>query len=269
MTKQINIEWMNELLEDRKKREFEETLPQIDWVSNGKSFKKEIKFKLIPGNSKEENIFGRIVATHWIDTPNGRRRFICPEKTQHLKKQGAECPICAAKRKLLAKGFTEEDLSVQGKFGLIPVFDPVTSANVKVVVLGTDLRSDWDKAHISILQQKGTFLVKWLAEKYAEADTPDILEWGRSNVIRFSRPTDNGRWEREITFASYEPTQEVLEKLKEENEALTLADLWRMPSDQDLIEFRQIAADMVKSYEDAKNAINEVSSIADDDSIPF
>ena len=51
-----------------------------------------------------------------------------------MKQLGIKCPVCEAKRKLLAQGFTEEDLSVQGKFGLIPVFNPKLTSNVKVVV---------------------------------------------------------------------------------------------------------------------------------------
>lgn len=270
MTKQINLEWMNELLKsDNTAKEFQNDLPQIDWVSNGKSFKKEVRFKVMPANSKENNIFSAIVGTHWNLGPNNRR-FICPEQTLHLKKLGIECPICAAKRKLLAKGFTEEELSVQGKFGLISVFDPQITSNVKVVVTETDLKRDWDKAHVSILQQKGSFLTKWLVRKYKEHDTPDFLPMERSNLIKFSRPTENGKWEREISFGTFEPSQEILEKLREENEALTLPELWKMPSDQDLLEIKQIAAEMVNNYEEARASMkaNASDSIEDDD-LPF
>ena len=37
-----------------------EELAKIDWVQNGKAFKREVKFKLLPANSKENNIFAII-----------------------------------------------------------------------------------------------------------------------------------------------------------------------------------------------------------------
>lgn len=271
MSKQINYEWMNELLTEKSMRneERDNNLPDIDWATNGRAFKKDLMFKLIPANSKENNIFAYIVGTHWNLGPENKR-FICPEKTLHLKKLGIECPVCAAKRKLLAKGFTEEDLSIQGKFGPVPVFDPTMTSNVKVVVTASDLKSDWDKAHISVLQQKGEFLTKWLARKYKESDTPDLLLWESSNLIKFSRPTENGKWERELSFATFNPTPEVVEKLKAENEALVLPDLWKAPTDQDIFEVRAIVADMVTQYENAKKAITEsASSMIDNDDLPF
>lgn len=272
MPKQINVEWMNEVLNDRsEKNDFSGDLPRIDWIQNGKGFKKELKFKLLQPNSKENNIFSYLVGTHWLNDVNGtgqNKRFVCTEQTQHLKKLGMECPICAAKRALLAKGFTEEQLSVQGKYGLIPLFDPKLTSNTKIVVLDTDVKHDWDKAHVSILQQNGSFLTKWLVERYVDADTPDLLQMERSNIIKFSRPTENGRWDREIGFATFEPTPEVLAKLREENEAITMPDLWKMPSDTEILEMKQIMADTIKSYTEARETVN-ATSITDDDDIPF
>lgn len=268
--KQINVEWMNEVLNNKNSQnEYSGDLPKIDWVQNGKSFKKELKFKLLPPNSKENNIFSYLIATHWLNDVNGtgqNKRFICPEQTQHLKKLGVTCPICEAKRQLLKKGFTEEELSVQGKYGLIPVFDPKITSNSKVVVVDSDLRHDWDKAHVSVLQQNGTFLRQWLVERYVDSDTPDLLELEKSNIIKFSRQSENGRWDREIGFATFEPTAEALEKIKEENEAISMPDLWRMPTDQEMLEMKQIMTDMMASYEKAKEATT--ADVVEDD-IPF
>lgn len=266
--KQINMEWMQSLLkEDQPKKEYKNDLPTIDWVQNGKAFKREVKFKLLPANSKENNIFAIISGQHFSLGANKDFHMVCPEQTSHLKALGVKCPICEAKRQLLAIGFTEDELKTEGKFGPVPVFDPTMRSSVKAVILGTDLKS-WDQAHVSVLQQNGTYLTRWLVEKYMDSETPDLLQWEASNAIRFSRTTDNGKWEREITFSQFVPTSEVLEKLRGENEALSLPDIWKMPSDEDLLKARQIAEEMKQSYIQAKQAmLNSTSTITD--SMPF
>lgn len=272
--KNVNLEWVQELLNTgAKKMDFSGELPEIDWVQNGKSFKKQLVFKLLPANSKENGVFSFIVGTHWLEIEGRNHRFVCPEQTMHLKKQGVRCPICEAKRKLLAQGFKEEELCKQGKYGPIPVFDPKLTSNVKVVVLSSDLKNDWDKKHVSLLQQNGSFLTRWMVEKYMDNDTPDLLNWEQSNAIKFNRTSDNGRFDRELTFQTFTPSEDVIAKLKEENEALTLPDLWKMPTDQEILEMRQAMQDMEKQYLNARDAVKQAATGAfdnsDSDDIPF
>lgn len=268
--KQINMEWMQSLLSDDKKEvQQKSTLPSIDWVQNGKSFKRDIKFKLVAGNSKENNIFSTIVGQHWNLGPNKDQRIICPETTSHLKNLNIKCPVCEAKRRLLAMGFKEEELTTEGKYGPIPVFDPVLTSNVKAVVMSTDLKNDWDQAHISILQQKGTYLTRWLVEKYMDSETPDLLQWEDSNTIRFSRTTDNAKWEREVSFGKFSPAYDVISKLKEENEGLTLPEIWKAPSDEELLKMREIVENMIAEYKNARDAMNNPAANTITDSMPF
>lgn len=267
--KEINTEWMNMLLNDRnQKQAYQNDLPKLDWVSNNKGFKHNIKFKVLPANSKENKIFSWIVGTHWNLGPENKR-FVCPEQTPHLHKLGITCPICEAKRKLLAEGFTQEELSKQGKFGLIPVFDPVITSSVKVVMVESDMNQNWDKAHVSILQQKGTFLTRWLVEKYADSETPDFLQWEDSNLIKFTRETDNGTWQREISFAKYQEPANIIAKLQEENEAIVMPDLWKAPTDKEILEIRAVASNMIDEYRSAKNVLAGNASALTDDDIPF
>ena len=271
MTKELNMEWINELLKDNNKEPNTPATSNIDWVQSNKKFKKNLKIKLLPANSSENNIFGWIVGTHWNLGPDNKR-FVCPEQTTHLKKLGIKCPVCEAKRRLRAMGFSEEDLSKQGKFGLIPIFDPTMTSNVKVVVIDSDMVSDWDQAHVSVLQQKGTFLVKWLVERYIDKDTPDLLQYEKSNIIRFSRETENGRWDRDISFATFEPSADVIAKLKEENEALIMPDLWKAPTDQEILEITDVVKQMEEDLKAAKRLMTNTASFSStisDDDIPF
>lgn len=273
MKTQINMEWAQSLLSGHAAKEENMAEQRIDWVQNGKAFKRNVKFKVMPPNSRENGIFSFIVGTHWSLGPNGDKRIICTETTTHLKKHNIPCPVCEAKRQLLAKGFKEEELTVAGKYGPMPVFDPKITSNVKVVVMESDLRQDWDQKHISVLQQNGDFLTRWLVERQTKADNPDFIVMGAGNCIEFSRPSDTAKWTREPSFTMFNPTEEVLAKLREENEALYMPDVWKMPSDQEIMQMRAIMQETIKGYEDAKTAVTDsvkaaVSSF-DDDQIPF
>lgn len=273
MVKEINENWANEVLRGNHEMQTNtETTKAVEFIRNNNGFKKELVFKAVAANSKENKIFCYTVGTHWLTDSNGNSvRFVCPEQTQHLKHQGITCPICEAKRKLLAEGFKEEDLCTQGKYGPIPVFDPKITSNMKVVILKSDT-NEWDKAHISVLQQNSDFLTKWMVRKYKNEDNPDFLAWDRSNIFTFKRQTDNGKWERELGFLTYDPTPEVINKLKEENEALIMPDLWKMPVDEDFLKVVEIVNAMSDEYRKAKNTfINGVKSARDsmDDDIPF
>lgn len=272
MNKKINLEWTTAMLNDNSSKvEAASELPRIDWVSNNRGFKRGVQFKVVAANSKENDIFSWVVGTHWLNqvVEGSTARFVCPEQTMHLKKAGVKCPICEAKRRLLALGFKEEELTTQGKFGPLPMFDPQITSNVKVVVVDSDTKQDWDKAHISVLQQKGSFLTRWLVERYVDKDTPDLLEWERSNTIKFSRQSENGRWDREISFATYNPTMDIIEKLKEENEALVMPDLWKMPSDQEFVQMKMLMDQKVDEFKSARDVLKSVTAPAVDDSIPF
>ena len=274
MVKEINENWANEILKgNREMQKNNESTKAIEFIKNNNGFKRELYFKAVPANSKENKIFCHIVGTHWLTDENGNFvRFVCPETTQHLKHEGITCPICEAKRKLLAEGFKEEELCNQGKYGPVPVFDPKVTSNLKVVVIKSDT-NEWDRAHISVLQQNTDFLTKWMIRQYKNDDNPNFLAWDRSNIFSFTRQSDNGKWERDLGFKTFEPTPDVIELLKKENEELTMFDLWKMPVDEDFLKVSEMVNKLADDYRKAKNAIiNGVASAKDSldtDSIPF
>jgi len=275
MVKEINENWANEILKgNHEMGSNEETKNKpIEFVRSNNGFKRSIKFKVVATNSKENKIFCHIVGTHWLTDENGNSvRFVCPEKTQHLKHENVVCPICEAKRKLIKEGFKEEELCVQGKYGPIPVFDPRITSNLKVIVVESDAGIKWDKEHISILQQNGEFLTKWLVRQYQDPDNPNFLDWEHSHLFSFTRQSDNGRWERSFSHIAFTLSPEVIERLKKENEELTMFDLWKMPVDEDFLKVTEITNKLCENYRDAKNAlrtgVNIVENAIDDD-IPF
>jgi hypothetical protein len=268
--KEINTEWMSALSKFDKQTapQKQENTSNIEWLNVNKAYKKKLTFKVMPANSKENKAFAWVVGTHW-NLGSENMRFVCPEQTLHLRHNEVICPICEAKRKLLSMGFTEEQLSKEGKFGPISVFDPKITSNVKVVALDSDMQQ-FDRKHISILQQNGSYTARWLAEKYQSPEWPDFLELARSNPIKFARERDNGKWERELVFNQIEFDGETLEKLAKENEELTMTDLWKMPSDEEILKAKEIADKLVKSYLEARDAANTAATSSyEDDEIPF
>lgn len=275
MVKEINENWANEILRGsgNMKQDSESTTKPVEFVRNNSGFKRELAFKVVAPNSKENKIFCHIVGTHWLtDENNNSVRFVCPEQTLHLKHEGLTCPVCEAKRNLIAQGFKEEELTTQGKYGPIPVFDPKITSNMKIVVLSSDTVETWDKAHISVLSQNSDFLTKWILRQYKRDDVPNFLAWDKSNCIVFNRQSDNGKWERSISFKCFEPSVETIEALKKENEELTMFDLWKMPVDEDFLNISKVANTLADGFRKAKNAMTAgVTSVQDSisDDFPF
>lgn len=271
--KEINAEWMSALSKFDKKqtqKPQETSNNKIDWLSVNKAYKKKLIFKVMPANSKENKIFAWVVGTHW-NLGSENMRFICPEQTLHLRltHENVICPICEAKRKLRSLGFTDADLSTEGRFGPVSMFDPKITSNVKVVALDSDMQQ-FDRKHVSILQQNGSYTARWLAEKHESSEWPDFLAMQSSNPIKFSRERDTGKWERELVFNQMNFDENTVAELQAQNEELTMTDLWKMPTDEEILKAKEIADSLVKSFIDARDAAKNASQYSlENDEIPF
>ena len=94
MVKEINEEWAKQVIAMDENKSTENSPSKIDWVRCGSSFKKEIRFKVLPANSRENKIFSYITGMHWNIGPNSDKFAVCTEQTMHLKHLGIKCPIC-------------------------------------------------------------------------------------------------------------------------------------------------------------------------------
>lgn len=247
MKESINLEWASQFQTQNKESSTQNNQQNVEWIGS-KDFKTMIKFKLLPANSKENRKPGGavITGTHWNLGPQQDQRFLCPEHT--FPEKGAVCPVCQLKRDLLHQGFTEEELTRSGKFGPMPLFDATITSSVKVIVIDTDLKHDWDQSHISVLQMKGDYLIKWIVQQYMSPETEDFLDWNLGATIKFSRENEKSKWNRvilptSVEFNRWNPSNEVKEKIKVENEEFTLADLWKFPTDEQFLKIKQICDD--------------------------
>lgn len=257
MEKEINQELVSKYATKRQTEQYEQQ-NNIDWV-NTKDYKRMIKFRIFPANSKENKKIGGAFTSgaHWLDYNGERIRYQCPEKT--FPESGVVCPVCQMKRDLQKLGYTDEDMSKPSKFGPENIFLPRLSSTIKCVVIDTDLKHDWDKSHISLLQQNGTKLITWLVDKYIEPEVPNFTDWTKGGIIKFSRDTDGGVWTREVlsdsvAFNLWNAPADVVEKVQKENEEITTAELFRMPSDEQTIKVKQILEGIKADIVAKKNA---------------
>lgn len=258
MEKEINQDMVNRYATKTTETTNEQQQNNIDWV-NTRDYKKMIKFRVFPANSKENKKIGGAFSSgaHWLEYNGEKVRYQCPEKT--FPESGIECPVCKMQRELKAMGYTEEDMSKDGRFGPENIFRPRLSSTVKCVVIDTDLKHDWDRSHISLLQQNGTALITWLVDEYINPEKPNFTDWTKGSIIKFSRDTDNGKWNREVlpdsvAFNLWNAPTDVVEKVQKENEDITTAELFRMPSDEQTIKVKQILESIKADIIAKKNA---------------
>lgn len=255
-----------------KRNEQVQEAQNIDWVGS-KQFKRLIKFRVFPANSKEDKRIGGgfVSGVHWLTDDTGKQvRFQCPEET--FPESGVVCPVCQMRRDLESVGYTQEELSVNGIYGPVSIFKPRKTSAIKCLVTETDLVHNWDQAHISILQQNGDYMLEWLVRELANREKPNFADWEKGAVIKFSRDTDNGKWNREVLpdsvdFNLWHPTPEVLQKVKAENEQITVSELYRMPTDNQITQIREVLS-QVKARIQREHGVKgaHVSSFAQNDS---
>jgi len=245
MEKEINQDMVKQFGTKTKETEKQET-PQnnVEWV-NTKDYKRMIKFRIFPANSKENGWIGGAFSSgaHWLEYDGERIRYQCPEQT--APNSGIVCPVCQMRRDLKKAGFTDEEMSRDGRFGPENIFAPRLSSTIKCVVIDTDQKHDWDKSHISLLQQNGKGLLNWLTDEYTNPEKPNFTDWTKGSIIKFSRDQDNGKWNREvlpdsIAFNLWNAPEEVVEKVKKENEEITTSELFRLPTDEQTIKVKEM-----------------------------
>jgi len=263
MEKEINQDMVKQFGTKAKEAETPATPAQqqnVEWI-NTKDYKRMIKFRIFPANSKENGWIGGAFSSgaHWLEYNGERYRYQCPEHT--FPNSGVVCPVCQMRRDLKKAGYTDEELSKDGRFGPENIFAPRLSSTIKCVVIDTDQKHDWDKSHISLLQQNGKGLLNWLTDEYTNPEKPNFTDWTRGSIIKFSRDQDNGKWNREvlpdsIAFNLWNAEPEVVEKVKKENEELTTSELFRLPTDEQTIKVKEllegIKAEIVAKHQEKK-----------------
>lgn len=263
MEKQINQDMVKQFGTKTKETETYETNQNIEWV-NTKDYKRMIKFRIFPANSKENGWIGGAFSSgaHWLEHNGERVRYQCPEHT--FPNSGVVCPVCQMRRDLKKAGYTDAELSKDGRFGPENIFQPRLSSTIKCVVIETDLKKNWDKSHISLLQQNGKGMLNWLTDEYTNPENPNFTDWEKGGIIKFSRNTDNGKWDRvvlpdSIAFNLWNAPAEVVNKVKEENEAITTSELFHLANDEQTIKVREIL-ESIKAEIVAKRASGNTAS---------
>lgn len=248
---------------------------QIEFLKKKEHYNTSLKFKVLPGNSQENGHLGVVTARHWNIGPNNEiMSCLCVEKM--FPEKHVECPVCKLKRELMALGFKAEDLTKPGAFGPVDIFAPQLQTNLKVVMIDSDGTSNrWDQSHVSVLTMNGDALIKWLVQSYLSEDVPNFLDIENGNLIKFSRESEKSKWEKTILDSAikWEHTPEMLEKIKGENEALTLSDFWKFPSDEEFLKLQNVCTSWKEQFLASQKSIAEnnaqaINSVIND-AMPF
>lgn len=265
MAKQINLDWAQQFMSNNFNNSEQDK--HVEWIGKD-DYKKMIKFKILPANSQENDHLGGAVLTakHWSVGVNKDQSMLCVEKM--FPDKHVECPICKLRRELIKAGFTDEELCVAGKFGPTNLFEARQQSCIKVVVMDSDLKSGmWDQKHISVLQMNGNYLIKWLVDRYLDKDVADFLDVYNGNIIKFSRRDEFGKWDREILDSAikWEVSDEDKQKVLEENENLTLNELWKFPSDDEFLHMKQVCEEwkesLLKAKKDQSSTIEDLTEL--------
>lgn len=237
---------------------------QVEFLKKKEHYNLTLKFKVLPGNSQENGHLGALTARHWNIGPNNEiMSCLCVEKM--FPDKHIECPVCKLKRELLAAGFKPEDLTKPGAFGPVDIFAPQIQTNLKVVMIDSDGTSNkWDQSHVSVLTMNGDALIKWLVQSYLSEDVPNFLDIENGNLIKFSRDSEKSKWDKTIMDSAikWDHTPETLEKIKAENEALTLTDLWKFPSDEEFLKLQNVCAQWKDQFMASKKLVQEATTQA-------
>ena len=127
MEKEINQDMVNRYA-TKTENTPQEQQNNIDWV-NTRDYKRMIKFRVFPANSKENKKIGGAFSSgaHWLDYNGERVRYQCPEKT--FPEKGIECPVCKMRRELKAMGYTDEDMSKEARLFIMSLTDASSSGS--------------------------------------------------------------------------------------------------------------------------------------------
>jgi len=271
---ELNIEWATESgLVNSGKGTSESR--QVEFLKKKEHYNTSLKFKVLPANSQENGHLGVVTARHWNIGPNNEiMSCLCVEKM--FPDKHVECPVCKLKRELKAMGFTDDDLTKPGQYGPIDVFAPQLQTNLKVVMIDSDgTTNNWDQSHVSVLSMNGEALLRWLITSYLSQDVPNFLDIENGNLIKMSRESEKGKWDKLIMDSAikWEHTPEMLEKIKAENEALTLADVWKFPSDEEFLKLQNVCAQWKEQFLAGKQTMTEATTQTVDaivnDAMPF
>lgn len=172
-------------------------------------------------------------------------------------KEGAVCPICSALEELSELGFEREQLKP---------YEISTKVVVKCLILQTPekMRDELPMNRMSMFYVSPSVASK-IMEKYMDPTTPDLFNPDKSCAIAIERDKPRDKWNISIMDSSCEEcgilgfTEENKNKLLSISQEIQFSKIYKIPSDEKIMHYKELAREMKKRIINAKSAVESAT----------
>lgn len=215
-------------------------------------------FRIMPMTADQNNFFGKFIGAHWIKFNDDEKGTFAPCVEQY-DVQGAICPICEAFRELENSGI---DTS-----GFWKMKSNIQVA-LKVLMLEAPNEYSLPMDKISFFKVNAQVFQR-MVEIYNSADSPDILDPNIGVAWVVSRGEKEKHWEVKLLDSSMPQcgllggSVENRDALLAANETTDMEKIFKLPTDEKMMEVKNIARVMKDKILKAKTVVDtSVSSMA-------
>lgn len=225
----------------------------------------DCKFRLLPPDDGKVGIY---IANHYGLPTDEKKEDGTPKTAYHLcveasfpDKADMICETCEVLRRCQADGIPPD---------MLDNFAPSAKSYFKVQMHYpvADENGPFRRDEVIILKAT-EYSLTWILQQTLDADSGDFMSPTRGAVIKFSRPNANAKWERKILDSSAEgggtllPDVSAQEALLELSAKTDLYKIWKVPTDETLVEHKKLAANLEKHIRDTFAATNAGTAAAD------
>jgi hypothetical protein len=249
---ELDMSWAKSVMNGSPAQANENSDKKYDWVNMTGAG--TYKFRILPPNSKSPGKFGMVVGKHYGLGSEGKDSCTCVEAT-YPEIEGLVCPVCEAIRRMKRDGIEEAKKYEAGIYSYI-----------KTIMLETPDAKELKRDKISIFRSKGNYNLNWIINKYMDPDSSDFLSPDNGAAIKFYREQKNGKWDRNVLDTSavgggkLNEDPEIQKRLLEENEEITLSDIFRRPTDEEMLKIKELAENLEKNLRAAADTQSEVAN---------
>ncbi len=218
-------------------------------------------FRIMPMTADQNNFFGEFVGNHWVKLNQEEKSKFVP-CVESYDAPGAICPVCEAFREL-------ENLGIETKgFWKMRAAKMVA---MKVLMIEAPNEYDLPMNKISILKVPLS-IFQIIATVYNSPDSPDVLDPNTGVAYVLSRGENERHWNVKLLDSSM-PQCGILggsienrDKLLADNENMQLKKIFKLPSDEKMMDIKKTAHDIKERIMKAKNtvdnSVSEMSTVA-------
>ena len=193
-------------------------------------------FRIMPMTADQNNFFGEFVGNHWIKFNDDEKSKYVP-CVENFDAPGAICPVCEAFRELENMG-----VDVKGFWKM----KAVKMVAMKVLMMEAPNEDSLPMNKISFFKVPLP-VFQSIATLYNSPDSPDVLDPNVGVAYVLSRGEKEKHWNVKLMDSSMPQcgilggSVENRDELLAENERIQLKKIFKLPSDEKMMEIKQTA----------------------------